>query len=155
MSDPSAVGEPQLTAAHTLEYAYKRSLGPVLSRFFTGLRDKRIQGVKTGAGQVLVPPAEYDPATGEATTDEFVDVGPGGVVTSWAWVANPRAKHPLDHPFAFALVQLDGADTSLLHTVDTGDESSMSTGMRVKVKWADETIGQIQDIASFVPEEAS
>jgi len=155
MSDPSAVGEPQLTAAHTLEYAYKRSLGPVLSRFFTGLRDKRIQGVKTGAGQVLVPPAEYDPATGEATTDEFVDVGPGGVVTSWAWVANPRAKHPLDHPFAFALVQLDGADTSLLHVVDTGDESSMSTGMRVKAKWADETIGQIQDIASFVPEEAS
>ena len=28
--------------------------------------------------------------------DEFVPVGPGGVVTTWAWVETPRAKHPLD-----------------------------------------------------------
>lgn len=155
MSDPSAASEPRLTAAHSLEYDYKRSLGPVLSHFFTALRDKRIEGVKTGGGQVLVPPAEYDPATGDATTAEFVEVGPGGVVTSWAWVGEPRRHHPLDHAFAFALVQLDGADTALLHVVDAGDESNMSTGMRVTASWADETIGRIQDIASFVPEETS
>jgi uncharacterized OB-fold protein len=155
MSDPSAAEEPKLTAEHSLEYDYRRSLGPVLSRFFTGLRDKRIEGVKTRGGRVLVPPAEYDPESGEATADEFVEVGPGGVVTSWAWVTSPRKRHPLDHPFAFALVQLDGADTSLLHVVDTGSEAAMSTGMRVRAKWAEETIGRIQDIASFVPEEAS
>jgi uncharacterized OB-fold protein len=155
MSEAGATGEPQLSADHVLEYAYKRSLGPVLGRFFTGLRDKRIEGVKTKAGQVLVPPAEYDPATGEATTEDFVEVGPGGVVTSWAWVGQPRAKHPLQRPFAFALVQLDGADTALLCAVDAGDESRMSTGMRVQASWADETIGRIEDIASFVPEEAS
>ena len=155
MSDSSAGAQPRLSAPHTLEYAYKRSLGPVLSRFFTGLRDHRIEGVKTPGGQVLVPPAEYDPATGESTGDQFVEVGPGGVVTSWAWVTTPRSRHPLDHPFAFALVRLDGADTALLHVVDTGDESKMSTGMRVRAKWADETVGRIQDIESFVPEEAS
>lgn len=155
MSEVKAAEETELSAPHVLEYNYKRSLGPVLSRFFTGLRDHRIEGVKTREGKVLIPPAEYDPATGESTSDEFVEVGPSGVVTSWAWVNQPRARHPLDRPFAFALIQLDGADTALLHVVDAGDEAAMSTGMRVHVRWAHETVGRIQDIASFVPEDAS
>ena len=83
-----------------------------------------------------------------------MEVGPGGVVKSWAWVHTPRAQHPLDRPFAFALIQLDGADTSLVHAVDTGSagESGMSTGMRVAPKWAEETVGRIQDIQCFTAE---
>jgi uncharacterized OB-fold protein len=154
MSDAAAAqGEP-LSAPHFLECEYKRSLGPVLGQFFTGLRDHRIQGVRTRQGKVLVPPAEYDPITGESTTGDFVEVGPGGVVTSWAWVSEPRSKHPLAKPFAFALIQLDGADTAMLHAVDAGDTSKMSTGMRVTASWAEETVGRIRDIACFVPEEA-
>jgi uncharacterized OB-fold protein len=141
-----------LSAPHVLEYDYRRSLGSVLSRFFTGLRDRRIEGVKTRAGRVLVPPAEYDPESGEATTDDWTEVGPGGVVKSWGWVSEPLKRHPLDRPFAFALIQLDGADTALTHAVDAGSEERMRTGMRVTPKWADETIGCIGDIVAFVPE---
>ena len=141
-----------MSAPHVLEYAYKRSLGPVLGRFFTGLRDERIEGVRTRSGRVLVPPSEYDPESGEATTGEFVEVGPGGTVKSWAWVGAPRNSHPLAHPFAFALIQLDGADTALMHVVDRVDEAAMATGMRVTPRWAEETVGRIQDIAAFVPE---
>ena len=154
MSQDNAA-ETGLSSPHVLEYAYKRSLGPVLGRFFTGLRDRRIEGIKTKRGRVLVPPAEYDPETGDSTGEDFVAVGPGGVVTSWAWVGQPRESHPHDHPFAFALIQLDGADTSLLHTVEVGDASQMESGMRVEPKWADETVGRIQDITSFVPEGGS
>jgi uncharacterized OB-fold protein len=153
MSESSAATEELLTAHHVMEYAYKRSLGPVLSRLFNGLRDHKIEGNNTKKGPVLVPPAEYDPETGEATTD-FVEVGPGGVVKSWSWIANPKPKNHLQRPFAWALVQFDGADTALLHTVDAGSEDKMSTGMRVSVKWADKTTGCIQDIACFVPEDA-
>lgn len=142
----------KLTAPHVLEYAYRRSLGPVLSRFFNSLRERRIEGIKTAAGRVLVPPAEYDPETGDATTDEFVEVGPGGSVESWAWVSQPRPSHPLDHPFAFALVKLDGADTALLHAIDTGSEAAMSTGMRVTARFADAPVGSIKDLSHFVPE---
>ena len=155
MSQASASDEQKLSAPHVLEYAYKRSLGDVLSRFFTGLRDREITGIRTPSGKVLVPPAEYDPATGEATGRDFVKVGPAGVVTSWAWVSEPRETHPLQRPFAFALIQLDGADTSLLHVVDSGDEAHLRTGMRVVPKWADETVGRMQDIVGFVPEETS
>ena len=154
MSDVAAGKEEILSAPHVLECDYRRSLGSVLGRFFTGLRDRRIEGVRTRQGKVLFPPAEYDPFTGESTTGDFVEVGPAGVVTSWAWVNEPRPKHPLTTPFAFALIQLDGADTAMLHAVDAGDASKMSTGMRVTVEWADETTGRILDIACFVPEEA-
>jgi uncharacterized OB-fold protein len=94
---------------------------------------------------------EYDPDTGEAT-GEFVAVCNAGVVTTWSWVARPRAKHPLDRPFAWALVRLDGADTAMLHAVDAGEETRMQTGMRVRARFRDERKGEIQDISCFEPE---
>jgi uncharacterized OB-fold protein len=61
-------------------------------------------------------------------------------------------KHPLDHPFAWALVQLDGADTSLLHALGGVAADEVATGMRVRIRWADERRGHITDIACFEPE---
>jgi hypothetical protein len=151
MSSPH---EPSLTAPHRLEYTYKRSLGKVLGAFFTGLRDKKILGVRRKDGSVLVPPKEYDPDSAEAL-DQMVEVGSAGVVTSWAWVARPRASQPLDRPFAYALIQLDGAATPLVHAVDAGSEAKMKTGMRVRARWAEQTVGAITDIACFVPEQES
>src|SRR3990172_3408504 len=118
--------EHAFVAPHVIEYPYRRSVGPVLGRFFSGLREGRIEGVRTPSGRVLVPPQEYDPETGEATS-EFVPVGTSGVVTAWSWVRTPRAKAPLDHSFAWALVRLDGADTALLHAVDAGGGARMRT----------------------------
>jgi uncharacterized OB-fold protein len=149
MSDANA-GD-VLCARHVLEYDYRRSVGPVLGRFFTGLRDGRIVGSRTADGRVLVPPMEYDPQTG-AAVDEIVEVGPGGTVATWAWVHQPLRTHPLDRPFAFALIVLDGATSGLLHAVDAGDEAAMSTGMRVTPRFADEPTGSILDIACFEPE---
>jgi len=141
-----------LSAPHALEYAYKRSVGPVLGRFFTELRDHKIVGSRTSDGRVLVPPMEYDPSTGSGV-DEIVSVGPAGRVTSWCWVSDPLRNHPLDRPFAFALIRLDGADTAMLHAVDAGDPSKMSTGMRVVPRWCDDPKGSILDLACFEPEE--
>ena len=153
MTDRPATEITPLTAPHVLEFTYTRSVGPVIGRFLGELQERRIVGVRTAAGRVLVPPQEYDPDTGDAVHD-FVEVGPVGVVETWAWVGEPRAKHPLQHPFAFALIRLDGADTAMLHVVDTGDESRMSAGMRVRPRWRDETLGEIHDIVCFEPEDA-
>jgi uncharacterized OB-fold protein len=123
-----------------------------MSRFLTGLRERRIEGIRARDGRVLVPPREYDPETSEELS-EFVLVGQSGVVKTWSWVSRPSAKHPVARPFAWALVQLDGADTALLHAVDAGQESRMRTGMRVRVRWREQTVGEILDIACFEPEE--
>jgi uncharacterized OB-fold protein len=140
-----------LSAPHRLEYPYSRSVGSVLSGFFTALRDGHIVGIRARDGRVLVPPQEYDPVTSEAL-DELVPVGDAGVVVTWAWVKTPAASQPLDKPFAFALIKLDGADTAMLHAVDAGESSRMKTGMRVVARWRDERAGHIRDIECFVPE---
>lgn len=139
-----------LSAPFVLEYVYKRSLGPVVGRFCASLREGRIEGIRTRSGRVLCPPAEYDPESGETLT-EFVQVGPGGTVLTWAWVSAPRHNHPLDRPFAWALVRLDGADTGMLHVVDAGTEERMAAGMRVSARFRDQRGAGIRDIECFVP----
>ena len=143
-------GNGVLSAPYALEYVYRRSVGPVIGRFLSSLREGRIEGVRTASGKVVVPPVEYDPDSGDATLD-FVSVGDAGVVTTWAWASAPRPGQPLDKPFAWALVKLDGADTAMLHAVDAGTPARMKTGMRVRARWSDAREGSIRDIACFVP----
>jgi uncharacterized OB-fold protein len=139
-----------LEAPVTVAFDYTRSVGPVLGRFFTGLRERRIVGARLADGRVAVPPPEFDPTTHAATSD-FVEVGDHGVVTSWTWVSEPVKDQPLNKPFAFALITLDGATTPLLHAVDVDGPEEISTGMRVQAKWAEEPSGLITDLV-FVPE---
>ncbi len=136
----------------TLEFPYRRSLGTVVGGFALGLREHKILGSRTNAGEVLVPPLEYDPNSGEPVADELVPVGPGGEVVSWTWVSDPTDRHPLDHPFAFALIKLDGASTSLVHALDVASPGDVSTGMRVEPRWSPEPKGVITDIEAFVAE---
>jgi len=139
-----------LEAPVTVAFDYTRSVGPVLGRFFSGLRERRIVGARLADGRVAVPPPEFDPTTHDAVTD-FVEVSDHGVVTSWTWVTEPVKAQPLDKPFAFALITLDGATTPLLHAVEADGPESLSTGMRVQAKWVDEPAGLITDLV-FVPE---
>src|SRR3954451_20987118 len=138
-----------LSAPHFMEFPYTRSTGPVIGAFLTGLRDRTVLGAKDSTGRVVVPPMEYDEITAAAThADALVPVSDEGVVTSWSWNPKPRPGQPFEEPFAWALVQLDGADTALLHALDVPRES-IRTGMRVRIRWAKETVGFINDIQCF------
>jgi uncharacterized OB-fold protein len=125
-----------LSAPLEVGFDYTRSLGPVLSAFMTGLAEGRVLGVRGSDGRVHVPPIEFDPEP----LSELVEVGTGGTVVSWSRVAG--------QPVAWALIKLDGADTAMLHTVEA---ERVTTGMRVRVRWADERGDGIRDIACFEP----
>src|SRR6188508_3218662 len=112
-----------LSAPVTVAFDYTRSTGPVLGRFLSGLRDGVVVGARTSEGKVVVPPPEPEPVKGQ----------------------------PLDRPFAFVLVTLDRADAPLLHALDVGSPSEVSTGMRVRVRWRAERKGDITDIECFEP----
>jgi len=145
--------EPPLSAPLKLSFDYTRSVGPVLGAFFTALRSRRIVGTRGSDGRVFVPPAEYDPVTYQALT-EVVPVSAVGTVVSWTWQPEPLEGQPLDRPFAWALIRLDGADIALLHAVDTdGEHPGDLTGARVHAHWVDEPVGAITDIACFRPGE--
>jgi uncharacterized protein len=149
-SSPAQIDEhqPPLSAPLRLSFDYTRSVGSVLSQFFTALRSRHVVGVRGSDGRVHVPPAEYDPVT-YAPLTEVVPVASVGTVVSWTWQPEPMEGQPLDRPFAWALVKLDGADTPLLHVVDAGSADAIRTGDRVHVHWVDEPVGAITDIAYF------
>lgn len=141
-----------LSAPLIIEYPFKRTTGPVIGAFLTGLREQVLVGSKAADGRVIVPPAEFDPVSGEDLT-ELVEVGPGGEVTTWAWVTVPHEKHPLDQPFAWALIKLDGADTPMLGAVAAGSMDAIATGSRVTPVWAAEREGHINDLTHWVLED--
>jgi uncharacterized OB-fold protein len=133
----------------TITFPYKRSLGPVVGAFMTALTEKRILGIRSGT-DVLMPPMEWDPATGAELPHDFVEVGPVGTVESWTWVPTPSVQHPLPHSFGFAFIRLDGATTPFLHAVDAGSSERMEVGLRVAPRWRGTRVGRIDDIVCFV-----
>lgn len=140
-----------LRAPLVIEYPFSRTTGPVVGAFMTALREGFLVGIKGVDGRVIVPPTEYDPMTGEDLT-EVVEVGPAGTVTTWTWEPNALEKHPLQVPFAWALIRPDGADTAMLGAVAVSGPEAISTGMRVEPVWAEEREGSIHDLAHWKPE---
>jgi uncharacterized OB-fold protein len=147
VNDAAADGD-LLHAPLVIEYGFMRTTGPVIGAFLTALREQRVLGIRGADGRVVCPPVEYDPSTGAPLT-EMVEVGTEGTITSWSWVSQLREGQPLDRPHALAMIQLDGADTAMLHVVDASGPDAVSTGARVRIRWADEREGQITDIACF------
>jgi hypothetical protein len=139
-----------LSAPIELSFDYTRSLGTTLGAFMTGLAGGRVLGTRGADGRVHVPPVEYDPTTHEALT-ETIEVADVGAVVSWSWAAEPLPGQPLDHPFAWVLVRLDGADTTLLHALDVAFPDDVRTGQRVRARWRTDRRGAITDIACFEP----
>lgn len=141
-----------LRAPMEIGFDYTRSLGPVLTRFTAGLADRRILGACAADGTVHAPPFEFDPVTLQpAAADELVEVGPAGTVVTWSWQPAPLAGQPLGRPFAWALIRLDGASTTLLHAVDAGSPAAMRAGLRVRPRWAADRGQGIRDITCFAP----
>jgi uncharacterized OB-fold protein len=138
------------TAPLTLAYPYARTAGPTYGRFLTGLASRQLSGTRGDDGRVFVPPAEFDPTTGNALSD-VVDVADHGTVVSWSWQAEPVDGQPLDRPFAWVLVRLDGADTAMVHACAAADASVMHTGMQVQAVWADDAEPGIGALAWFEP----
>jgi uncharacterized OB-fold protein len=133
-------------ATWKLEFPYRRSVGPIIGAFLTGLREGKVVGIRTAGGRVICPPLEYDPETGEGLgTDALVDLSETGVVTDWAHVPGGSPRQAVDGDFTWALIKIDGADTTLLHVVD----GEATRGSKVRARWRDERKGNVTDIQFF------
>ena len=143
--------DPPLRAPLEIGFDYTRSLGPMLSQFMTALArrpDPRPRGARTAGCTRRRSSTTRSPPRRPA---ELVEVGPDRDRADLVVGARPLAGQPLEHPFAWALIRLDGADTAMLHAVDAGSAAAMRTGMRVRARWADAAAGHIRDIACFEP----
>lgn len=126
--------------------------GETASRFFCSIRDdKKITGTKCGkCGRVFIPPKKICPECFTENT-EWVDVSDTGTVTAFTIARRQLAALKMDVPVSFALIQLDGADTALLHYLNEVDPDEIEIGMRVRAVFAKERAGRITDIEYFKP----
>ena len=149
MKAPTSV-EP-MSQRMTVTFPYKHSTGEVTGRFLAGLKEqKKIWGRRVSGQGVVVPPNSYSDVDAK-TGGEWVEVKYEGTLTAVGVVAQPvKDLHPSEQPFAYVLVKLDGADTSLAHIVKERLDD-LRVGARVKAVWApdDERKGTIRDIACF------
>jgi uncharacterized OB-fold protein len=137
-----------LRAPLTIGFDFQRTTGPVIGAFLTALREKRVLGIRDTEGSVVCPPVEYDSRSG-APLNEMVEVGSEGTITSWSWVPKVREGQPLQTPHALAMIKLDGADTSMMNLIDAPGPDAVSTGARVRIRWAEDRLGLLGDIACF------
>src|SRR5688500_7941214 len=96
-------------APMNIEYPFSRTTGPEIGACLTGVLVRVLIGSSAAVGRGLMPTTKDDPSTGDEIS-EREEVGPGGVVDTWAWSRTPLTKHPPAHPFTWALVRPDGGD---------------------------------------------
>ncbi|TAK29605.1 MAG: Zn-ribbon domain-containing OB-fold protein [Chloroflexota bacterium] len=132
---------------------YNWTAGETASRFFSELRERaQIWGTKCPAcGMVFVPPKKtcgrcLKPAM------EWVQVAPTGTLVTYTVVHYKEpAIHPIEAPFAYGIVRLDGADTGLVHLLGEVGPSEFVSGMRVEAVFEEERQGSLLDIKYFRP----
>jgi uncharacterized OB-fold protein len=137
----------------TLRYSF--AAGRHATRFFTALRDEgKILATRDAAGNVMVPPRPVCGLSG-LPMDEWVEVGPDGVLAGCTIVYVPfidpmtGAQRPV--PYGFGLVRFDGADTSIYHLLDATDPAQIGVGKRVRAVFRprEERTGSLADIRHF------
>jgi len=148
--------EESRTIEGTITLPYRWAMGPVFTRFFEELKNKKIMGTKCPTcKRVLIPAREFCPRCFE-DTKEWVQVSDKGTIRTWSLITFEFTGQSKKPPYLQGLVDLDGADTALAHFfggVDLSDlekvKDKVKIGMRVEAKWRDECQGDIHDIEYF------
>lgn len=137
-----------LRADFDIDYTYTRTYDEVQKKFFTALKNQKFLGIKAADGSVLCPPLAYDPNTSEDLS-EIVELGSTATLQNWCWVVEPLPKHPLEQSFAWGLLQVEGADSCLLHAVKAASQAELTQGLKLKPVWSPEPQGCIRDVLYF------
>jgi uncharacterized OB-fold protein len=139
-------------AVGTITMPYEYSAGKMGSRFLIELRDnKRFMGVKCPTcNRVYVPPrSTCKECFGQL--DEWVEVSDKGTLLTYTVVHRPHPVQPMEPPFAYGIVQLEGADTGFVHLLGEVDFDQLRIGMKVQTVFKEERVGDILDIEYFKP----
>jgi uncharacterized OB-fold protein len=126
--------------------------GAVRSKFLTELRDnKRIMGTRCPECDLVYVPARSICLRCFNNLNDFVEVGTGGVVTAYTVVNARQPYYPVEPPFIYAIIQLDGASTGLVHLLGGVDPEKVKVGMRVRAVFKRKRVGSVLDIKYFRP----
>ncbi|MDJ0344167.1 OB-fold domain-containing protein [Streptomyces sp. H10-C2] len=124
-----------IVAPARLDYVY--SPGRAQSRYLAALEDSKMIGERCpSCRKVYIPPRGACPTCGVAT-EEQVEVGPGGTVTTFC-IVNIKARGlDIEVPYVYAHIALDGADLALHGRIGGIRYDQVRMGMRVEPVWSD------------------
>ncbi|MFF7215429.1 Zn-ribbon domain-containing OB-fold protein [Streptomyces sp. NPDC008238] len=125
-----------ITVPARLEYTY--APGRAQSRYLAGLAERRTLGERCpSCRKVYVPPRGACPTCGVAT-DEQVEVGPRGTVTTYC-IVNIKARGlDIEVPYVYAHIALDGAGLALHGRIGGIPYDRVRMGLRVEPVWSDD-----------------
>lgn len=135
---------------------FRWSAGVHGSKFLTEIRDnKRFWGIKCPkCGKVYVPIRSVcGPCYTEMT--ELVPLGDEGTLITFSVVSfgfvDPSTGLQKPVPYGYAAIQLDGADSYLIHFIDETDPEKLKAGMRVRAVFEEDgkRTGSMMDIKHF------
>lgn len=119
-------------------------------RFLREIKENgRFQGTHCGeCSYTHLPPSLFCPRCFRRL-EEWLEVGPAGVVRARTAVHRDLDGRRLERPQMLALIQLDGADGLLVHRIVGGVEA----GQRVTAVFKDaaQRVGSILDVERFRP----
>ena len=131
---------------------YKYSVGALASKFFIALRDnKKIMGVKCSKCNLVIVPPRSICSKCYSKLDEYVELDGKGTLLTYTVVHYVPPVEGLKPPFAYGVIQLDGADTGFTHILGEVDLQSIDVGMRVEAVFNENRQGNILDIKYFRP----
>ena len=133
-----------------IQIPYSYVTGPAIGKFLTGLRDRVFYASKCAVcHRTTVPPLSFCGRCWKPIRD-FVQVGPAGVLESFASVPVGDNPGPI-----YALIRLYGADTCLPHFLDLKPGQNAQIGAEVEPVWREERQGSVLDIRAFRLKRAS
>ena len=152
-----------IVSRQILSIPQRFSTGPIMGRFLRELRDnQRIMANKCPkCGRHQLPPREVC-AICRVEATEWDELGPEGRIRDFDVVyyasPDPLTGETRQTPYVACWVDLDGAqgDAPLWHLLEAPDPDKVHAGLRVKVVFAEQRCGSMEDIAHFeIIEEAS
>ncbi len=132
---------------------YRYFVGRLASKALIALRDdKKVMGVRCPTCNLTYMPPRSTCGRCFSKLEELVEVGDKGTVLTYTVVYHKEPVHPMEPPFVYGLIKLDGADTALPHFIGEVEPEKVSIGMKVQAVFKDKREGNILDIKYFKPQ---
>lgn len=154
--EPKVVAGPPLvepvSTPGLLAAPYRKSVGKVASRFFAELRDNAVCKATRcrSCNRVYMPPTSVCSKC-FSRIDEWVELNGAGTVRSYTVVHYTEPAQPYPPPLTYAIIDLDGADTGMVHMLGEVEEDQIEIGMRVEPVFRLNREGNMLDIKYFRP----
>jgi uncharacterized OB-fold protein len=116
-----------------MDYTYVAGTGR--SVFLRGLAQRRLLARRCpGCAQVYLPPPEFCSRCLIELGEPF-ELGGAGVVSTFCVISFPFPGQVYEPPYIVAYIQVDGADTRLMHLLREAEPDDVRIGMPVEPVW--------------------